>query len=44
MRIGVLGTGGMADALGGRWVAAGHEVLVGGPSPARSRELAARIG
>ncbi|QQQ73527.1 NAD(P)-binding domain-containing protein [Saccharothrix sp. 6-C] len=44
MRIGVLGSGGMADALGGRWVGAGHEVVIGGRSPERSRELAARIG
>lgn len=44
MRIGVLGSGGMADALGGRWVAAGHEVLVGGRSPERSRAVAERIG
>nr|WP_158846163.1 NAD(P)-binding domain-containing protein [Saccharothrix deserti] len=44
MRIGVLGSGGMAEALGGRWVAAGHEVLIGGRSPERSRELASRIG
>ncbi|MFI9007810.1 NADPH-dependent F420 reductase [Actinosynnema sp. NPDC053489] len=44
MRIGVLGSGGMADALGGRWVGAGHEVLIGGRSAMRSAELAARIG
>ena len=44
MRIGVLGSGGMAGALGGRWVAAGHEVLIGGRSPERSGELASRIG
>ncbi|QFZ19414.1 NADPH-dependent F420 reductase [Saccharothrix syringae] len=44
MRIGVLGSGGMAEALGGRWVAAGHEVLVGGRSPERSRAVAARVG
>ncbi|NUS63517.1 MAG: NAD(P)-binding domain-containing protein [Saccharothrix sp.] len=44
MRIGVLGSGGMADALGGRWAEAGHEVLIGGRSRERSAELAARIG
>ncbi|MFE9750584.1 NADPH-dependent F420 reductase [Saccharothrix saharensis] len=44
MRIGVLGSGGMADALGGRWAEAGHEVLIGGRSRERSEELAARIG
>ncbi|MEV8371664.1 NAD(P)-binding domain-containing protein [Kribbella sp. NPDC056861] len=34
MRIGILGNGLMANALGGQWVRAGHEVLVGrrGPS------------
>jgi predicted dinucleotide-binding enzyme len=30
MRIGILGTGDMADALGTRWRRAGHEVLAGG--------------
>ncbi|MEU4746798.1 NAD(P)-binding domain-containing protein, partial [Actinosynnema sp. NPDC023658] len=40
MRIGVLGSGGMAGALGGRWVEAGHEVLVGGRSRERSEEVA----
>ncbi|WP_198549650.1 NAD(P)-binding domain-containing protein, partial [Kitasatospora aureofaciens] len=29
MRIGILGTGSMAAALGGAWVRAGHEVRVG---------------
>ncbi|MEV6205506.1 NAD(P)-binding domain-containing protein [Kitasatospora sp. NPDC051914] len=38
MRIGILGTGAMAAALGGAWVRAGHEVLVGG----RDRRAAAR--
>ena len=32
MRIGILGTGGMADALGTRWRRAGHEVRAGGRS------------
>jgi 8-hydroxy-5-deazaflavin:NADPH oxidoreductase len=44
VRIGVLGSGGMADALGGRWAQAGHEVLIGGRSRERSAELAAKIG
>ncbi|WP_172382118.1 NADPH-dependent F420 reductase [Streptomyces sp. MNP-20] len=44
MRIGVLGTGDMADALGGQWARAGHEVFVGGRDAARAAELAARIG
>ncbi|MEU3617476.1 NAD(P)-binding domain-containing protein [Streptomyces sp. NPDC006872] len=30
MRIGILGTGSMADALGGQWARAGHEVRAGG--------------
>ncbi|MEU5692921.1 NAD(P)-binding domain-containing protein [Actinosynnema sp. NPDC020468] len=42
MRIGVLGSGGMAEALGGKWVAAGHEVVIGGRG--RQRDLADRIG
>ncbi|MEV7289065.1 NAD(P)-binding domain-containing protein [Streptomyces sp. NPDC093252] len=44
MRIGVLGTGGMADALAAHWVRAGHEVVVGGRDPDRAARLAARIG
>ncbi|MFB7394576.1 NADPH-dependent F420 reductase [Streptomyces sp. NPDC056191] len=44
MRIGVLGTGGMADALATHWVRAGHEVLVGGRDEARARLLAGRLG
>ena len=35
MRIGILGTGGMADALGTQWLRAGHEVLSGGPDSGR---------
>ncbi|MYV66752.1 NAD(P)-binding domain-containing protein, partial [Streptomyces sp. SID2131] len=36
MRIGVLGTGDMADALATHWVRAGHEVLVGGRDARRA--------
>ncbi|UUU25249.1 NADPH-dependent F420 reductase [Streptomyces sp. DSM 40750] len=36
MRIGILGAGGMADALGTRWVAAGHEVFAGGRDATRA--------
>ncbi|MGW0871462.1 NADPH-dependent F420 reductase [Streptomyces sp. NPDC002740] len=32
MRVGILGTGGMADALGTQWRRAGHEVVTGGRS------------
>ncbi|NYI97639.1 hypothetical protein HNR12_003916 [Streptomonospora nanhaiensis] len=44
MRIGVIGTGGMAEALGGGWAAAGHAVLFGGRGPERAEALAARVG
>ncbi|MFD9456368.1 NADPH-dependent F420 reductase [Streptomyces sp. NPDC059985] len=44
MRIGVMGTGAMAEALGGAWVRAGHEVFVGGRDGAAARALAGRIG
>lgn len=44
MRIGVLGTGNMADALATHWVRAGHEVMVGGRDGRRARDLAARLG
>ncbi|MGP4109898.1 NADPH-dependent F420 reductase [Streptomyces sp. 4N509B] len=43
MRIGILGAGNMADALGGRWAAAGHEVMVGGRDPRRAARLAQRL-
>ncbi|WP_328323317.1 NAD(P)-binding domain-containing protein [Kribbella sp. NBC_00382] len=44
MRIGILGSGLMADALGGQWVRAGHEVMVGGRDRLKSADLAGRIG
>lgn len=44
MRIGIVGNGGMATALGGQWTRAGHEVLVGGRDTARAAATAARIG
>ncbi|MCM6774858.1 NAD(P)-binding domain-containing protein [Nocardia sp. CDC159] len=44
MRIGIVGAGAMAWALGGGWAAAGHEIRVGTRSPERAAELAARIG
>ncbi|MFW5418083.1 NAD(P)-binding domain-containing protein [Nocardiopsis sp. CNT-189] len=44
MRIGVLGTGAMAEALGAGWVRAGHEVAVGGRSAEKARALAGRLG
>ncbi|TJZ57558.1 NADP oxidoreductase [Streptomyces piniterrae] len=44
MRIGILGTGAMAVALGGAWVRAGHEVMVGGRNAAAAAKAAAGIG
>ncbi|MFW6693466.1 NADPH-dependent F420 reductase [Streptomyces sp. MAR4 CNX-425] len=44
MRIGVLGTGNMADALATHWVRAGHRVTIGGRDVRGARRLAARIG
>ncbi|MEV8319998.1 NAD(P)-binding domain-containing protein [Streptomyces sp. NPDC059900] len=44
MRIGIIGTGAMADALGTHWVRAGHEVLIGGRDEERAAALAARTG
>lgn len=43
MRIGILGTGSMATALGGAWVRAGHKVLVGGRNVTAAATVAARI-
>ncbi|GIJ54244.1 NADPH-dependent F420 reductase [Virgisporangium aurantiacum] len=44
MRIGIIGAGQMARALGGGWAAAGHEILIGGRTPRRAEELATAIG
>ncbi|MFJ6760879.1 NADPH-dependent F420 reductase [Streptomyces sp. NPDC091273] len=44
MRIGVLGTGNMADALATHWVRAGHEVTIGGRDTHKAEQLARRIG
>ncbi|MET8650162.1 NADPH-dependent F420 reductase [Nocardia aurea] len=44
MRIGILGTGMMAAALGARWAAAGHDIAVAGRSPDKARALAAELG
>lgn len=43
MRIGILGTGAIASALGGRWSRAGHDVTVAGRSADRARALAAHL-
>ncbi|WP_062983692.1 NADPH-dependent F420 reductase [Nocardia anaemiae] len=44
MRIGIIGAGAMAKALGGGWAAAGHEVVIGARSRAAADALAATIG
>lgn len=44
MRIGILGAGNMAEALGTQWAHAGHEVIVGARTPAKAAALAGRIG
>lgn len=44
MRIGILGAGAMAAPLTAKWIAAGHEVFVGGRSPDRAGRLAAELG
>lgn len=44
MNVGILGTGGLAMALGRVWAAAGHAVLVTGRNPDHARDAAQRIG
>ena len=44
MRIGILGTGTLATALGEGWARAGHELVVGGRSRAKAQKLAGRLG
>ncbi|MFI8972074.1 NADPH-dependent F420 reductase [Nocardia asteroides] len=44
MRIGIIGAGAMAAALGGGWAAAGHEICIGARSLEAAHELAARLG
>ncbi|MEU7067297.1 NAD(P)-binding domain-containing protein [Streptomyces sp. NPDC046161] len=44
MRIGILGTGAMAAALGAAWVRAGHDVRVGGRDTEAASRTARRIG
>lgn len=44
MRIGVLGAGAMAESLVPGWLRAGHEVMIGGRTPEKAKELAARVG
>ncbi|NYI03485.1 NADPH-dependent F420 reductase [Allostreptomyces psammosilenae] len=44
MRIGILGAGRMADALGTQWTRAGHELMISGRDPERTAARARRIG
>lgn len=44
MRIGILGTGTLAAALAQAWARAGHELVIGGRSPSKAEDLAARLG
>ncbi|MEU4423620.1 NAD(P)-binding domain-containing protein [Actinoplanes sp. NPDC024001] len=44
MKIGILGTGGMAAALGGAWTTAGHDVLIGGRDPRKAKLTAESVG
>ncbi|TMR96327.1 NADPH-dependent F420 reductase [Nonomuraea basaltis] len=44
MRIGILGTGSLAEGLGTGWARAGHELVISGRSPAKAQRLADRLG
>ncbi|WP_406233709.1 NADPH-dependent F420 reductase [Nocardia sp. NBC_01009] len=44
MRIGIIGAGQMAQALGGGWAAAGHDIVIGARSQAAADQLVATIG
>jgi 8-hydroxy-5-deazaflavin:NADPH oxidoreductase len=44
MKIGVLGAGRMAEGLVPLWVAAAHEVMIGGRTPSKAQALADRVG
>lgn len=44
VRIGILGAGNMAVALGGKWARAGHDVLIGARSAERAELSAKSIG
>ncbi|MFC9896730.1 NADPH-dependent F420 reductase [Nocardia sp. NPDC127579] len=44
MRIGIIGAGNMAKALGGGWAAAGHDIMIGARNRAAAAESAAAIG
>ncbi|WP_103348636.1 NADPH-dependent F420 reductase [Amycolatopsis sp. CA-128772] len=44
MKIGLLGTGNLAVALGSAWASAGHSIAVTGRDPDRAKAAAQRIG
>jgi 8-hydroxy-5-deazaflavin:NADPH oxidoreductase len=44
MRIGVLGAGRMAEGLVPHWLKAGHDVMIGGRTPEKARDLATWLG
>lgn len=43
MRIGILGAGDMAGALGTQWLTVGHEIMVSGRDPVASAALAQKM-
>lgn len=43
MRIGILGAGKMAEALGGQWVRAGHDIMVGARDLTKATALADQL-
>ncbi|MBF6237422.1 NAD(P)-binding domain-containing protein [Nocardia otitidiscaviarum] len=43
MRIAILGTGMLAEALGSRWVRTGHDITVSGRSSEKARAVAVRL-
>jgi 8-hydroxy-5-deazaflavin:NADPH oxidoreductase len=44
MRIGILGAGALAGALGSRWAQSGHRLVIGSRSQAKAQALASRLG
>jgi predicted dinucleotide-binding enzyme len=44
MKIAILGASRMAEALAPHWIAAGHEVMIGGRTPSKTHDLAQRLG
>lgn len=44
MRIGIVGAGAMAEALGAGWAKAGHDIVVGARDADKATALAARLG